>query len=354
MNRRNSTNSILVRSFTVANVLTLTLLRCGGGEPPHSLKVGVRSTQPSIVVSVTDVPSVGLIHAAERCDEGFVVAGDSAVVLDDKFRVLRSLWKPSYPAIQPQLSILVRHDCSGYLLRRDSSQPANIYHLFALDGTPLRDFPLEHQGSALLVVHRRNPVVVKTEDHLGIVAYDAMSGTLERNLSEVATGDLIAGDLADSEDSEVVSVQGNEAVIHALDGSVLGSVAGPIRSVAVAAGLDATKSQLLVQRDDSVESFDGRGKLLSRYRIPNLEQFSYIVGSAATEQALAILLGGRGGWHRTILLIYERGGNLARYEILDGDFLVVMAVKEREFAVFGRNKVVTVSGVGGGGQSAER
>ncbi len=302
-------------------------------------------SRPGIISTALSLRGMGLVRAAEQCDGGILVAADFVALLDRKLQLVRPAWSPAKPANVRDLSLFVRKDCSGYLLTRDWGDSMNVYHLNALNGGSRRDFALKRQGYACFANHHGEPWIVKAEDNVGTMTYSALTGAPDRHISDTAPSDLITGDLTGDGDSEIVLIEHDDVVIRGLDGSVLGSIVGPIRSVALGDGYGSTNDCIIVQRSETVEAFDVMGRLVGRYQLPRLEQFSFVVAAARTDRALAIVLGGRGGWHRTILLLYEAGGDLARYEVLDGDFLVVKALNNREFAVFGRERALTVSGL---------
>jgi hypothetical protein len=57
-------------------------------------------------------------------------------------------------------------------------------------------------------------------------------------------------------------------------------------------------------------------------------------------RAVALLLGGRGGWHRTVLLVAREDGALLYDEVLDGDFTAITAVDGERFLLGGRGTVL--------------
>ncbi len=335
-----------MRDRVIRVALVVVAVHCGGGSPPRELSPRViTSSVFGLAVSRT-LENVNIITDIEVEQNGKIVAvgNQGAVVLS--------------PSLQP----LNSGSFEGFgLFRADSIiQPAvneSVVVISTFNGEPqLAAFRLN--GESLWKYEEKNPLVSGTHGLLpeigaagavvishasrGLVVFDARTGSVINEFKAPFAAEVRTADVDGDGKSEIAQMNESGLELRSNDGRLL-SRRNIVASWTVAKGLgrpdafalwDGTNFQLLGANLDPQATIPGSftGSEISALHLEAAALFH-----EASSDFSAFLLGGRGGWHRTTFLIYDRSGHLLHQEILPDDFMSLRFQRPNRLLVGGRN-----------------
>jgi hypothetical protein len=299
----------------------LAFVACGGGSPPSVLqpRLVVDREHPTKTVLI-DNPMLGFIEDIRGCDNSLLV------ISAESTNFLRNgKLAPTRAAANYFDNQIIGADCDGSWLTVERSNPPAI----ACDApnTRKRVFRFDGRGGPIIEVHgpdRRIAAVVT--GGLQLLRVPALT-TIAVRPGDFG-GDLASGDLSGDSEDEIVTLEGDGNLrIRNANGDVQAQrqVGAPSWVVTRA---QHKKADLVLVDHGSIGVFSPSLALLNRMPIPIAGDIPamHIVGASEfgeNRDLLGVLLTGRGGWHRTLFLIF-RNGSLTRAEILEDDYHVIV------------------------------
>jgi hypothetical protein len=328
----------------------VSLTSCGGGEAPESLAPYHRSQMVRIDTSVVfKREHLGLIQHLARNDAG-VIAASSHEVCRFAAGQTRCFSLPAGGEI-PRVQLVGGTDPMTPLVTVASISNWSSSDIAGYDATgrqmwirrdvvtPFSFGIIRRQGKPPLVaVIEKNAVVL-----LGF-ADGKVQEVVKRDCASVGGADL-DGDgsselLCLSRSGEVLQLleQGSRRPVASSAGDdfvVARSVAGPDQ-VVVSDGVKLTRWTASAETTSDLELHD-RPWLAE---MASLHLVAAAVTPSATDPLLIVIFSGRGGWHRSVLLVYTAEGRLAYDAVIDGGVASVLPLANAEaFLLGGRDSV---------------
>jgi hypothetical protein len=325
----------------------LLLAACGGGSPPDDLSPGIVKSSPRVrLAEKRAVDGVNIITDIELTSDGRIIAvgSDGVAVLSPTLTPVSS--RPLTGTNLVHADSIIRADLSKSVVVASTFDGNPQITAFRLDGTPLWKYveqnPLVSGTHGLLPETGPSGVVVVSHKERGLLLLDSESGAVIKTFKAPFAPEVRTGDLDGDGTTEIAQMSDSGLEVRSNTGQLVGH--RPIvASWTIAKGL---------RRPDALVMFDHGAflmlgpDLVTQQTLPAAFKGSDIpalhleaAASSRTTQGdwFAFLLGGRGGWHRTTLLLYDLRGELIYQETLPDDFMTVRFVSPDSLLVGGRN-----------------
>jgi hypothetical protein len=335
-----------MRHFFTKFLVLFFAICCGGGSPPGELSPRVVKSLGVTLSASRTLKDVNIVTDIDVAQNGHIIAvgNQGATVLSSTLEPLSS---GSFGGFS-----LFRADAIIHPAATDS-----VVVISTFDGNPqIAAFRLD--GRSLWKYEEKNPLVSGTHGLLpeigpagavvvshaqrGLMIFDAKTGSLINVFRAPFAPEVRAGDLDGDGRSEIVQMNESGLDVRSNDGHLL-SHRNIVASWAVARGLgspdalaiwDGSNFELLGANLVAQETIRGT---FTGSEIPALHLEAAAVVHGGDRGLSAFLLGGRGGWHRTTLLIYDATGQLLHHEILPDDFMSLRFIRPNSLLVGGRN-----------------
>lgn len=339
-----STLRLTAAAGAIAFIALATTVGCGGGSPPESLTPGVRLNNPDVTKRKVEIyRDVGLVKETVICNDRTFAASRFVTVLDSKLNVIKR-----FPAATSEVPadkhIALSSDCSGVTLTEQFSK-RDILVVHDIDGTKRTEIKLRAPARAVLAksAKRNEPVVVAAQADLPVEVYGIEGARLGTFRGDCA-GAIVSADLAGDESWEVVCGHAGGYSVHDVGGSEVAVLQSEPESFAIVR-TPAGKSHIAIAGDTAIRVLRGDFSEIAALRLPEFDHYAPLDAAASNLGSHGIiyasLLGGRGGWHRTTLLLHSGDGRLLYHEVLDGDYNVVQPQAPGEFVLFGRGDAIS-------------
>ncbi|MGZ5494107.1 MAG: hypothetical protein ACXWHG_10905 [Thermoanaerobaculia bacterium] len=333
--------------FTKAVFLLLLLVDCGGGSPPRELSPGIVKSSGGVTLAASrTVNGTNIITDLELTQQGQVIAiGNQGVVV-----LSPSLTPVSSGRFEGSSLFLadsiIRPETEKSIVAISTFDGNPQIATFRLDGRRLWSYkeknPLVSGTHGLMPEVGRSGAVVVSHQQRGLLLLDSETGRVLNAFAAPFAPEVRTGDFDGDGSTEIAQMNDSGLEMRSNIGQVTAR-RNVVASWAVAKGLgrpdalalwDGTNFEVLGSNLATQQTIRGT---FTGSKIPALHLEAAAASRSSDEHLFAFLLGGRGGWHRTTLLIYDGAGQLLHHEILPDDFMSLRFIAPGSLLVGGRN-----------------
>lgn len=305
--------------------LLLIAISCGGGEAPRELSPRTLAGKKDFGRRpIFSAEKLGLITDIQFCNGKVAVAGAEGLCLADSEFRRADCGTISVSVREPQIGSIPL-TCDVFFVSQGSNEPA----VFAFDKSGNVRWKRESEPTpGPLTLVKRNGLteiaVIAGRSNLEIL--DAGSGKKLREMSGAYSGFIESGDLVGDNEEEILTQAEGMLSVRNGQGEIVASrkARGSLAVTRPATG--KSKIVELYEHELKIHSLDV--EYPRDLEFPSISHDVVLHVTAAAEMStprplIGTLLAGRGGWHRTVLLIHDDEGKLLYSEILDGDWQVI-------------------------------
>jgi hypothetical protein len=327
-------------------VTLLALASCGGGSPPDDLRPRIIESHERLSRQVVVIDKMtNLIRDLAICNGNIIATGGTnsctlTATSQAQCVSFRLNLEDAYAVVKPTTcgrTFIGFERNGGPVVALDDAGKELWTRSFGAAPGPIA---VVHDADKTLVA------IVIGRSKLALV--DLNSSATIREIAGEFSGFIGAGNLAGSASDEIVTAPSSGIDIRRSDGTIVSHLQLDGSSAVTRSSTGRAHIVTLSQRGLLLMS--GENEVTVPLALPNLPSVGlmHVVASAefADARYIATLIGGRGGWHRTLLLVHNNRGQLLHAEILSDDY--VSAVPDeiggaRAFLIGGRGKIVRFS-----------
>jgi len=328
-------------------VILLTLISCGGGFPPRELRTPrvEAATQTPVKRMFYEDGALNLVQAIVPHGDELLVVGNSRICRLSRTGEL--LGCQSGEADLWDLEVVA--DSAGapaaIVGSGDWGRPSAA--VMGLDGQVRWRYDAEYQamGTPAIVDRDGKRVVLVQHGEKGLQAFDFETGRAVP--AGEPPGHIVASEDFDGDGRRDVLAMPVRGLLWITDGG--GGEVGSLRmDEPFRASVTTSAPRFVVlSLDQRIAIHDGKLALVKTLRAPGAEPPLHVAASAflgsGSGAPFVAVFKGRGGWHKSIVYVFDAAGKPIYKEILDGDFQSVAPYGQRGFLLGGRGKVLLYS-----------